>query len=90
MDIAASTPVILTHHRLTECCSLSAARRHKRADFARPRLDNSIGSNGVSDADSSLPPSGQTLSQAVKSLVATFDARSIGYAIIGGIATTMF
>jgi len=33
----------------------------------------------VSDADNSLPPSGQTLSQALKSLVATFDAQSIRY-----------
>ena len=41
----------------------------------------------MSDADSSLPPSGQTLQIALSSLVATLNARSIRYAIIGGIAT---
>ena len=41
----------------------------------------------MSDADNSLPPSGQTLKQALSSLVATRDARSIRYAIIGGVAT---
>jgi predicted nucleotidyltransferase len=64
-----------------------AIRRHRRVEFAPPPFDNTIGSKGVSDADNSLPPSGQTLSQALKSLVATFDAESIRYAIIGGIAT---
>lgn len=41
----------------------------------------------MSNADNSLPPSGQTLANALKSLVATFDARRVQYAIIGGIAT---
>jgi hypothetical protein len=41
----------------------------------------------VSNVDSSLPPSGPTLTQALKSLVAMFDSRSIRYAIIEGIAT---
>ena len=51
------------------------------------RFGNSIGSSGVSDADSSLPPSGQSLSQAFRSLVAILDAHGVRYAIIGGIAT---
>ena len=41
----------------------------------------------MSNSDSSLPPSGQTLKQALRSLVDTLDARSVRYAIIGGIAT---
>ena len=41
----------------------------------------------MSDADNSLPPSGQTLIQALRSLVTTLDARSIRYAIIGRVAT---
>lgn len=41
----------------------------------------------MSDADNSLPPSGQTLQQAFSSLVAVLNARGIRYAIIGGIAT---
>jgi len=41
----------------------------------------------VSDADNSLPPSGQTLKRALRSLVETLDACSVRYAIIGGIAT---
>ncbi len=41
----------------------------------------------MSDADSSLPPSGQSLIQALKSLVETLHASSVRYAIIGGIAT---
>jgi hypothetical protein len=45
------------------------------------------GSNGMSDADSSLPPSGPALSQAFEALVTTFDERRVRYAIIGGIAT---
>jgi predicted nucleotidyltransferase len=49
--------------------------------------DNAIGSNGVSNADDSLPPSGSTLRQAFEALVTTFDERGIRYAIIGGIAT---
>ena len=64
-----------------------AARRRRRDDFAPPRPGNSTGSTGVSDADNSLPPSGQTLRRALESLVATFNARSVRYAIIGGIAT---
>jgi predicted nucleotidyltransferase len=40
----------------------------------------------VSNADRSLPPSGQTLEQTLKALVAIFDARLVDYAIIGGIA----
>lgn len=49
--------------------------------------ENLTGSNGVSDADNSLPPSGQALKQALRSLVETLDASSVRYAIIGGIAT---
>ena len=41
----------------------------------------------MSDADNSLPPSGQTLRQALRSLVDTLHACSVRYAIIGGIAT---
>lgn len=41
----------------------------------------------MSDADNSLPPSGQMLQQAFKSLVAVLNVRGIRYAIIGGIAT---
>lgn len=51
------------------------------------RFGDSIRRNGVSDADSSLPPSGQTLQQAFNSLVAVLNARGVRYAIIGGIAT---
>lgn len=50
-------------------------------------FEKSSGSSGVSDIDNSLPPSGQTLSQALRSLVAILEARSIRYAIVGGIAT---
>ena len=50
-------------------------------------FENKTGSNGVSDADNSLPPSGQTLTQALNSLVRTLEALSVRYAIIGGIAT---
>ena len=45
-----------------------ATRRHRRADFAQTQFDNMIGSNGVSDADNSLPPSGQTLRSLVGSI----------------------
>jgi predicted nucleotidyltransferase len=41
----------------------------------------------VTNTDDSLPPSGSTLQQAFKALIATFDQRAIRYAIIGGIAT---
>lgn len=41
----------------------------------------------MTNADSSLPPSGQTLGQALKLLVTTLNARAVQYAIIGGIAT---
>ena len=41
----------------------------------------------MTNADDSLPPSGSTLQQAFKALIATFDQRAIHYAIIGGIAT---
>ena len=41
----------------------------------------------MSSADNSLPPSGQALKQALRSLVETLDACSVRYAIIGGIAT---
>lgn len=39
------------------------------------------------NSDSSLPPSGPTLRRAFEALVATFNARGIRYAIIGGLAT---
>lgn len=38
-------------------------------------------------SDDSLPPSGPTLLQAFEALIATFNARGIRYAIIGGLAT---
>ncbi len=41
----------------------------------------------MSNADSSLPPSGQTLGQALKLLITTLENRAVQYAIIGGIAT---
>jgi predicted nucleotidyltransferase len=53
---------------------------------ARWLLGSVIGSNGVTNADNSLPPSGSTLSQAFEALIATFGERAIRYAIIGGIA----
>jgi predicted nucleotidyltransferase len=52
----------------------------------RTRLVKLSGSNGVSDSENSLPPSGQTLATALKSLVSALDARSVQYAIMGGIA----
>ena len=51
------------------------------------RSVSAIGSNGVPNLESSSPPSGQTLQKALKSLVATLNARSVRYAVIGGIAT---
>jgi hypothetical protein len=44
----------------------------------------------VSNTDSSLPPGGPTITRALKVLVATLDARSIRYAIIGGIAAIQY
>ena len=38
-------------------------------------------------SDNSLPPSGQSLIQELKTLVETLHASSVRYAIIGGIAT---
>jgi len=61
-------------------------KRKSDADVHKPH-ENLTGSNGVSDADNSLPPSGQGLKQALRSLVETLDASSVRYAIIGGIAT---
>ena len=41
----------------------------------------------MSNVDDFLPPSGQKLTTALRSLVVIFEGRSIQYAIIGGIAT---
>lgn len=49
--------------------------------------DNSTGSDGVSSADNSLPPSGSTLQRAFEALVSTLNERGVRYAIIGGLAT---
>src|SRR5438105_4691244 len=54
------------------------------------RIGSASGSNGVSDADKSLPPSGSTLRRAFDALIATFNERGIRYAIIGGIATIQY
>jgi hypothetical protein len=51
-----------------------------------PRV-NTIGSNGVPNADDSLPPSGTALRQAFETLITVLDDHRIHYAIIGGIAT---
>ena len=44
----------------------------------------------MSNTDSSLPPGGPTITRALNLLVATLDARSIRYAIIGGIAAIQY
>jgi len=67
--------------------SLQWESRRSSAGGELKRRGNMTGSNGVSDADNSLPPSGQSLTQALRSLVEALHASSVRYAIIGGIAT---
>jgi predicted nucleotidyltransferase len=52
----------------------------------RWRPGSTSGSNGVNDADDSLPPTGPAMRQAFEALVSTLQQRGIRYAIIGGIA----
>ena len=54
--------------------------------IAHSRRGRTIGSNGVPNADDSMPPSGPTLRQAFEALIGTFNERGVRYAIIGGIA----
>ena len=61
-------------------------RRLASGAVASWKLGTVIGSNGVPLADSSIPPSGQSLRQAFEALIGTFNERHIRYAIIGGIA----
>jgi hypothetical protein len=57
------------------------------AGFASERVASISGSNGVPNADDSLPPSGSTLQQAFDALVSTLNEHQARYAIIGGLAT---
>jgi predicted nucleotidyltransferase len=61
--------------------------RRSGAVGRRWRCGNVSGSNGVNDADDSLPPGGSTIQRALEALVTLFNERGIRYAIIGGIAT---
>src|SRR6266496_4570994 len=61
--------------------------RHRvRAGGACWRVGSMSGSNGVPNADESLPPSGTTLRHAFDALVSLLNQRGIDYAIIGGLA----
>lgn len=57
----------------------SAAERHWRRGSVTV-------SDGVNNADDSLPPAGPALREAFEALVSTLQQRRVRYAIIGGIA----
>jgi predicted nucleotidyltransferase len=55
-------------------------------DVERWWFGSTSGSNFVSSADDSLPPSGTTLRQAFEALITILNERGVRYAIIGGLA----